>query len=256
MGAICGCNGQSKDIIGFWKGIELRKITFEAYKRLYDTNQRKWLSSGESNRTVDIRKCDELYPLLNSSEFTEKQRTAYFDQLNNFINNQSDKLTFFTSLSFFTKINGEKDIKGDKNQEQKVMNLFDSMNFNGDSSKQKNLNDLIFESLLKMAIKRSDHDDVTRFFLELVTVFPLQFLHEEGKAMEEKLQIYSEANRERLFNQIKLMNNQKFYEYMFNRENVSLIHNDLIKIQMEFSSNDLIKVRTEANVNRETPTPN
>merc|ERR1712032_1377854 len=90
----------------------------------------------------------------------------------------------------------------------------------------------------------TDHDDVTKFFIEFVTEFPLQFVCSDKKEQEEKSQIYSQNNRDKLFSQIKMMNNQRFYEYMFNKENVMLIHEDLIKIQMESSGgNDLIKIR-------------
>ena len=68
-----------------------------------------------------------------------------------------------------------------------------------------------------MAIKRNDHDDVTKFFIEFVTEFPLQFLYFDNKEVEEKLKIYSKENREKLFSRVKMLNNQRFYDYMFNQ---------------------------------------
>lgn len=236
MGGLCGCFSSNNDIIGFWRTIELRKITFDTYQKIYEKNQRKWLSSGENKRSVDLRKCEELYPLLDSSEFTDKQRTVYFDKLNEYINEQSDKLTFFTSLAFFTKLNRE--------DTKQAENILDSI-----KEEKPKIHDILFASLIKMAIKRTDHDDVTKFFIEFVTEFPLQFIYIDKRELEEKMQIYSQINRDKLFSQIKMMNNQRFYEYMFNKENVSLIHNDLLKIQMDYSSNDLVKIRTGANVN-------
>lgn len=248
MGAMCGCNSSNTDIIGFWRNIQLRKITFDAYQKIYEKNQRKWLSSGDNKRSVDLRKCEELYPLLDSSDFTDKQRTVYFDKLNEYINEQSDKLTFFTSLAFFTKVTTEENPQ----IRRQADNLLDSLNL-GEKPK---IHDHLFCNLIKMAIKRNDHDDVTKFFIEFVTEFPLEFTSIEKKDREEKLQIYSQANRDKLFSQIKMMNSQKFYDYMFNRDNVSLIHNDLLKIHLDYASNELKKVRTGANVeNRNTPTP-
>lgn len=249
MGAMCGCNNQSNDIVGFWRNIELRNITFDAYQKIFEKNQRKWLSSGENKRSVDLRKCEELYPLLDSSDFSEKQRTVYFDKLNEYINEQSDKLTFFTSLAFFTRVTQENVSKEQAN------NLLDSLN----TAEKPKIHEHLFSNLIKMAIKRNDHDDVTKFFIEFVTEFPLEFVTLEKKDMDEKLQIYSQANRDKLFSQIKMMNSQKFYDYMFNRENVSLIHNDLIKIHMDYAGNDLVKVRTGANKenkSQENATPN
>ena len=119
-------------------------------------------------------------------------------------------------------------------KDEKGNNLFDSLN----TKEKANVTDLLFEDLLKMAIKRDNHDDVTTFFLEFITRFPLQFVYEDEKDQEEKLIIYSNRNREKLFAKIKMMDNHKFYQYMFNKENISLIHSDLLKIHMENSSKD------------------
>lgn len=233
MGGLCGCFSSNNDIIGFWRTIELRKITFDTYQKIYEKNQRKWLASGDNKRSVDIRKCDELFTLLDSPDFSEKQRLIYFDKLNDYINDQSDKLTFFTSLSFFTKLTTEKD---NKSKDQLADNIIDNL------KPKENIkeHEIIFSNLIRMAIKRSDHDDVTKFFIEFVTEFPLQFLIIDKKDIEERTQVYSLANRNKLFDQIKSMDNKKFYDYMFNRENVSLIHEDLMKIQMEGSTGGLI----------------
>jgi hypothetical protein len=244
---MCGCSGSASDITGFWKSIELRKLSFDEYQVIFESNQRKWLSSGENKRSVDLRKCPQLYHLLDSQDFSEKQRTVYFDKLNEYINEQSDKLTFFTSLAFFTRISKTTEMK----QTQQAENILDTLRKEEKTKTQ----DHLYNNLIKMAIKRTDHDDVTKFFIEFITEFPLQFIYAESKKeMEEKMVVYSQTNRDKLFSQIKMMNNQKFYEYMFNRENVMMIHDDLLKIQLESGGNDLIKIRTGANVGS-TPTP-
>jgi len=242
MGGICGCNNTSNDITTFWKNMEIRKLTFDAYQKIYEKNQRKWLSSGENKRTVDLRKCEELFPLLDSADFTEKQRNFYFDKLNEYINDQSDKLTFFTSLAFFTRISAK---EAANTQPENILNSIKT-------EEKPKMHEHLFSNLIKMAIKRNDHDDVTKFFIEFVTEFPLQFVFSDKKEIEEKQQIYSKYNRDKLFSQIKMMNNLRFYEYIFNRQNVTLIHNDLCKIHsdnLSVATNDLVKIRTEANVN-------
>merc|ERR1712160_31753 len=123
---MCGCNSSANDIIGFWKSIELRKISFDSYQKIFENNQRKWLSSGENKRSVDLRKCEELYPLLDSSDFTDKQRAVYFDKLNEYINEQSDKLTFFTSLAFFTRISKDQEMKNLEKTNEAV-NILDTI---------------------------------------------------------------------------------------------------------------------------------
>jgi len=243
---MCGCNSSANDIVGFWKSIELRKISFDAYQKIFEKNQRKWLSSGENKRSVDLRKCEELYPLLDSSDFTEKQRAVYFDKLNEYINEQSDKLTFFTSLAFFTRISKDQELK----TSEKAENILDSLK----TAEKTKTHDHLYNNLIKMAIKRTDHDDVTKFFIEFVTEFPLQFVYVDKRELEEKMTIYSQNNRDKLFSQIKMMNNQRFYEYMFNKQNVMLIHDDLLKIQMDNGGNTkLEKIRTEAKVATTTP---
>lgn len=249
MGAMCGCNTNNNDIVGFWRNMGLRNLTFDAYKKIYEKNQRKWLSSGENKRSVDITRCEELFPLLDSVDFTDKQRKLYFDGLNDYINELSDKLTFFTSLSFFTRVNAN---EKDMNSEQKAENILDSIKNNEEKPR---VHDVLFGSLIKMAIKRNDHDDVTKFFIEFVTEFPLQFVYVDKKTIEEHMFVYSKDNRDKLFVKVKAMNTTKFYEYMFNRDNVSHIHNDLLKIHADNSSDDLMKIRTAANVNQSNSTP-
>ena len=227
--AMCGCNSSANDIIGFWKSIELRKISFDSYQKLFEVNQRKWISSGENKRDVDLRKCDGLYTLLDSADFSDKQRIVYFNKLNEFVNEQTDKLTFFTSLAFFTRISKDQEVKALTKTSEQGLNILD----NERGGKEANVSDHLYNNLIKMAIKRTDHDDVTRFFIEFVTEFPLEFVYVEKKVREEKEQVYSQGNRDKLFTQIKMMNNAKFYAYMFNKENVMLIHNDLLKIQVE-----------------------
>jgi hypothetical protein len=251
MGAMCGCNTNNNDIVGFWKNMGLRSLTFDAYKKIYEKNQRKWLSSGENKRSVDIKKCEELFPLLDSVDFTEKQRKLYFDGLNLYINDLSDKLTFFTSLAFFTKVSNENEIKT-LDEDRSAVNILDSIKNREESPK---IHDLLFSHLIKMAIKRNDHDDVTKFFIEFVTEFPLQFVYLDKREIEERMQVYSKDNRDKLFAKIKMMNSQRFYEYMFNRDNVSHINNDLLKIHSENSSKELSKIRTGANVNQTNDTP-
>ena len=142
MGGMCGCNNVKNDIVGFWRNIGLRNLTFDAYKKIYEKNQRKWLSSGENKRSVDITKCDELFPLLDSIDFTEKQRKLYFDSLNQYINELSDKLTFFTSLSFFTRVTQEIEIKN----HEKAENILDSIK---DSEERPKTYEVLFSNLIK-----------------------------------------------------------------------------------------------------------
>lgn len=251
MGAVCGCGPEGKDISTFWRGFELRKITFDTFCKIYEKNQMNWLNSGENNRTVDLRKCEELNRLLFNPEFNEREKAVFFEKLNEFVNSQSDKLTFFTSLSFFTKLNEDESHKNKSNEKEMFI---DSLRAN---ERKKNF-DIVFESLLKMAIKRNDHEDVTKLFIQLVSEFTVPFLFWEKKDKEYNLAIYTKENREKLFSQIKMYNLQKFYEYMFNKDNISIIHKDLCKIQMNNPVDELVKVRTTTNVNTTNntkPTP-
>lgn len=242
MGAVCGCGQEVKDIASFWNGIELRKYTFNQYFKIYEKYQMKWLTSGENNRFVDIRKCEELNKLLNNSEFTEKERIVYFDKLNDFVNNQSDKLTFFTSLAFFTKLDEESKEKNNLDNSEKYI----------ESIRKKEVErnfDVIFELLLKMAIKKRDHEDVTRLFIQLVTEIPIPFINLTHREKDERMIIYSKENREKLFNQIKAYPIEKFYEYIFSKDNVNLIHKELSRIYFSNDSlEDLTKIRTTSNL--------
>jgi len=235
MGAVCACGPEKGDISSFWRGLELRKITFESYFRIYEKNQMNWLNSGDNNHSIDLIKCNELNKLLHNSDFTATERETYIEKLNEFVNKQSDKLTFFTSLSFFTKLNNDDELQKDKTIEkhsfiESLRNIEKTKNF-----------DFIFDSLLKMAIKKNEHEDVTKIFIELITVFPATFLYTNKKQLGEINSVYSTFNREQLFNQIKMYNKQKFYEYMFNKDNVSIIHNDLMKIHSNFEVGEIIK---------------
>lgn len=247
MGAVC-CGNESRDIASFWRGLELRKISFERFCQIYEKNQMNWLNSGENNRVVDLRKCQELNTLLVSQDFSAEEKLIFLDKLNEFINSQSDKLTFFTSLSFFTKLNEDGEIsKNSKSKKNEKLSYIESLRAN---ERTKNF-DIVFDSLLKMAIKKKDHEDVTKLFLQLVTEFPVPFLHAGKKDRDEKLGLYCRENRDRLFAQLKMFNSQKFYEFMFNLENVSLVHNELVKIHAMNPLNNgveqLVKVRTTAN---------
>lgn len=224
MGAVCGCGTDKGDIASFWRGMELRKITFEAYCKLFERNQMNWLSSGDGNNHIDLSKCQELSKLLYNSDFTEAERKLFIVKLNEFVNSQSDKLTFFTCLSFFTKLNED-----EKPQQSKKIDKKSYIESLRNSERSKNF-DIVFDALLNMAIKKNEHEEVTKLFIDLVTVFPLPFLFSDKREKDENFSVYSYPNREQLYNQIKIYNKQKFYEYMFNRENVSIIHNDLVKI--------------------------
>jgi hypothetical protein len=249
MGALCGCGPEGKDVSTFWRGFELRKITFDSFCKIYEKNQMNWLNSGETNRTVDLRKCQDLNKLLFNPELNERDKDIFFDKLNEFVNSQSDKLTFFTCLSFFTKINDDETPKIKTNEKQSYI---DSIRAN---ERKKNF-DLVFESLLKMAIKRSEHEDVTKLFIQLVTEFTVPFLLSDKKIKENILAVYIKENREKLFSQIKMYNLQKFYDYMFNKDNIFMIHNDLTKIQMNRPMDELVKVRTTTNVDVNNNTNN
>ena len=61
--------------------------------------------------------------------------------------------------------------------------------------------------------------------------------------------IYSKENREKLFNQIKAYPIEKFYEYIFSKDNVNLIHKELSRIYFSNDSlEDLTKIRTTSNL--------
>lgn len=243
MGAACSCGQESMDIVAFWRGLELRKITFEKFCKLLETNQGNWLNSGgENRRTIDLKNCEELKGLLINNELSEIEKNVFFEKLQIFVNRQHDKLTFFTCLAFFTQLYEDRssaDKKPTPNQTyiQAIKN----------KEKEKSV-DKIYETLLRLAIKKNDHDDVTKLFIELVTEIPVLIVHSSKKDIEEKNIIYSKANRDRLFAQLKSMSQNKFYEYMFNKDNISLIHNDLVKINSgNHVKEDLAKIKSTSN---------
>lgn len=239
MGAVCACGPERGDISTFWRGLELRKITFDAYCKIYEKNQINWLNSGDNNHFINLRKCDELNKLLYNSDFTADERDLLIENLNEFVNKLSDKLTFFTCLSFFTILNED----NQKNKKSAKQSFIESLR----SEERVKHFDIVFESLLKMAIKKNDHEDVTKLFIELVTVFPVNFLYTSLKAKEEILAVYSSHNREILFNQISRKNKKIFYEYMFNKDNVWLIHNDLMKIHANIQNVEITKITKTSN---------
>ena len=253
MGAMCGCGNETKDISTFWRGLEIRKITFDQYITIFERNQKNWLSSGDANRVVDIRKCNELFKLLHNNEFSEKERIVFFDRMNEFVNNQYDKLTFFTCLSFFTRLNESELAKRSlTSSAPSAEQYIESLRTN---ERDKNF-EIVFEHLLRLAIKKKDHEDVTKLFVQLITEVPLNFVYLSQREREEKSIIFSKENREILFNNLKGYPSKKFYEYIFSKDNVAHINNDLLKIS---SSNglkdDLIKVRTTSVLNNTTPRP-
>ncbi len=242
MGA-CGC-GQvdNNDIPSFWYRLELRKITFEAYCKIFEENQLNWFSSSDKNNNVDLTKCAELNKLLDNPDFSESKRNLYFKKLNIFVNKQHDKLSFFTCLSFFTKLNED---------ENKPKKKFDKNSYYLESlsiSERSKKIDLVSDALLNMAIKKNNHDEVTMLFLELVTEFPQPLFTLDKKEKEENLSVYSRVAREQLFSQINKYKKQKFYEYMFNKENIFIIHNDLIKINYSSSSKMVSEVNAYADI--------
>jgi hypothetical protein len=249
MGAMC-CVNTTNNIENFWKNVNLINQTFDSYQKIYYENKRKWLSSGGSVETVDLKNCNELYDLLDISELSQNQRIFYFDKLNEYINNLPNKLTFFTSLAFFTKTTPKYEVYKSTFESTNVLETFKNeqsyvvYNLNGEAN-QIILHEKIFSILIKMAKKKSDHDDVTKCFIDFVTEFPLQFIYEEIKDFQEKKKIYSIENRHKLFLNLKLLNNQEFYKYMFSRDNVCQIHNDLLKI----NSKDLDEITMTNNEN-------
>jgi len=257
MGGVC-CGNESRDISTFWRGLELRKISFESFCKIYEKNQMNWLNSGENNRVVDLRKCQELNKLLVNNDMSIEERQHFTEKLNEFVNNQSDKLTFFTCLSFFTKLNEEQVSKNSsKAKQSEKLDYIESLR---NSERTKNF-DIVFDTLLKMAIKKKDHEDVTKLFLQLVTEFPVPFLHGKQKDRDEKMALYCRENRDRLLAQLKMFNSQKFYDFMFNPENISVIHSEIVKIQSTNPNTEvdqLVKIRTTTNViaaGAATPTP-
>jgi len=253
MGAACGCGQETRDISTFWRGLELRKITFEKYCQIYEKNQMNWLKSGGNTRLIDLKNCNDLNILLENNELSPDNKKIFMDKLNDFVNSQSDKLTFFTCLSFFTKL-GEEETSAKTAEKAKAQSVIESLR-----NKERAHNfSIVFESLLKMAIKKSEHEDVTKLFIQLVSEFPIPFVYSINKDREEAQAICSQDNREALFNKIKMYNLQKFYEFMYNKDNISLIQRELESIYSNCSVKVLPKVRTTSNVNANsvvTPTP-
>ncbi len=241
MGAVC-CGQETRDISTFWRGLELRKISFDQFYQIYEKNQVNWLNSGESSRLINLKKCKELNKLLFNSDLTVEQREVFMEKLNEFVNNLSDKLMFFACLSFFTQLrDDENTFKAKKDAKESYL---DSLRM---TERKKNF-DIVFSSLLKLAIKRNDHDDVTKLFIQLVTEFAVPFLYTNKKDIEEKSKLFSKNNREELFKQLKMSNLQKFYEYMFSSSNIMNIHHDLLRINDNKPLEDLNKVRITSNI--------
>jgi len=224
MGGICNCANDKKDIMVFWKNLKLRNITFQKYKMIYEENKFQWCTSGKKN-TFDIKNCKELRILLDSPDFSDGERSNFSEQLNNFVNKLKNKLIFFASLSFFTIMENKKIEKND--------------------NKITNKSQEIYRDILLMSLMKDDHDIVTKLFIEIITVIPLKYLNLDKKEMLEISMVYSTINRDKLLSRINKMNKNKFYEYMFHIDNISLIHNDLIKIELDYSMGEIIKKQTQ-----------
>lgn len=261
MGTISCCGNDSRDISTFWNGLELRKITFKTYIKIFEENQMNWLNSGEHIRSINLEKCNELNKLLTNDDFTKNEQKIFIEKLNEFVNSLSDKLTFFTCLIFFTKITGHDNLALDDNVNKSLSKRQSYIETLRNSEITQNFL-IIFDSILKMAIKKKEHDDVTKLFIQIVTEFAVPFVYFNKKDRDEKKFIYCKDNREKLFKMLKNFHLQKLYEYLFHYDNVSLIHNDLVKFNMLSHVNptdELVKIRTTANFGKsnydDTPTP-
>jgi hypothetical protein len=261
MGAVCGCGNESRDISSFWRGLALRKITFKTYCKIYEDNKMKWMNYCEDTRKIDLDKCNELSKLLVNDDFSKNENKIFIEILNEFINSQSGKLTFFTCLSFFTKLSGN-DFASSLSDYNKKPTTNQTYIESLRSSESAENFEIVSYSLLEMAIKKKEHDDVTKLFIQLVSEFAVPFVYFAKKDRDEKLLVFSKENREKLFKQLKSFNSQKFYGYLFHEDNFALIYDDLVRIHtmsQAYSVDELVKVRTTANVGKsrfgDTPTP-
>ncbi len=235
MGGACTCGGRINDSLVFWSRLNIRKITFYEYLKLFEENKINWVKSAciENNFIIDISKCEKLNQLLDSPDFTEKERIFFLEKIKNFFSKQTDKLLFFTSLSFFTSIEDQNSKDQNKKkiskEEKEAKALIDELK----NEPFKDNYDTIFDNLRKMAIKPHDHNDVTKTFIELVSEFTIDFLDIEPVIKKEKYSQYSQSIREKLFDRLQKKPKDKFYDYMFNIKNIKLITDDLNRIYLE-----------------------
>jgi len=245
MGGACVCNNQIiNECSLFWSRVNIRKITFQEYVKIFADKRSEWLKCLNKNNefTIEISECEILRDILNSPDFSDKERTFFFEKLKKFISKQQDKLLFFTSLSFFT-LPGElqkKDSNNTKNESknkkfclgEEAKNYIESLKVD---TKKEDV-DIISEQLLKMSIKRDEHNDVTKIFIELVSEFTVDLLNLEPRSRKELSFLYEQEVREILFSKLMEKPKKMFYEYMFNEKNVKFITDDLTKIYRESSS--------------------
>lgn len=244
MGGACVCNRQISESWLFWSRLNIRKITFQEYTKIFEEKRLDWLKclNKKNEFSIEISECETLRDLLNSPDFSDKERIFFFEKLKKFISKQTDKLQFFTSLSFLTiieplKENTNKNFSSSNNNnknkkfslEEEAKNYIETLK---KDTIQENF-DIIFEQLLKMAIKKDEHYDVTKIFIELVSEFTIDFLHLEPRNKKDLTIEYSKEPREKLFLKLVEKPNKKFYEFMFNEKNVKMITDDLSKISQE-----------------------
>lgn len=223
---VCQCGPVLKETQVFWAKINLRKTTFRDFMKTLDEKRIEWIKQGDD---IDLRKCDKLNWLLDSTEFTATERTFYFNKLNEYVKRQSDKLMFFASLSFFTILDGHHSPNFKGAPPTNASALIDNIRGNVVKSNF----DIIFDDLLRMAIKKDEHLDVTGTFIELVTEISIDFLNISAAMKEDKKMEFKNLNREELLRRLNLKTKDKLYEYLFNANNISMICNDLAKINME-----------------------
>jgi len=229
MGICCGNQIQYIDGSNIFEGSKIRRINFKEYIKIFDENKSNWIKTFELERrndnTLDIKKFKNLYDLLDSPNFTDHQRLFFFSRLNKFLLKIPDLLIFLTSLSFFTKLESKKTMRNNSlNAKTNLDNLLEGT--------VKDEYDLIKEDLLKMCIKKYDHDIVTKLFIEFVTEFTLDFIftEEESIAKAEKRKKFSNENREKLFLWLKKLSKEKFYSYLFDVKNIKKINQDLERL--------------------------
>lgn len=237
MGMACGCQHQYIDGSNVFEGLMIRKLYFREYIKIFEDNRSNWLKKFEFERknenSFDIKKFKLLGDLLDSPNFSDHQREFFLSKINIFLSKIPDALIFFTSLSFFTKL--ENVTKRKKNFLSRKITLNNIL-----EEKVEDEYDFIRDNLLKLSIKQHDHDVVTKLFIEFVSEFTIDFIYSEEDTIEknEKKKKFSRENREKLFNWLKKMNNENLYLYLFDSKNVKKISQDLERLYENENIND------------------
>lgn len=236
MGGACICSNEIYESQVFWSGMNIRQMTFQEYLKIFEENKLDWItcSNSKNSAQLEIKNLSKLYPLLDSAELSEREREAYFNKLRNFIIKQNDKLIFFVCLAFFTSL---REKQGKNNQAKLTQNEEEAQNFiKWKSQISPSKYDIVSQELMKMSIKKNDHHDVTRLFMQLVSEFTIDFLHIDDENKKEKFFDYSLENREELLFTLTNLPKETFYQYMFSDKNIKFITDDLKKISNQKKS--------------------